>query len=46
MSASYSEETKDDAQDVTVRAVLEEEFKSVFGGTKPVAMPWAGLIYI
>ena len=46
MSASYSEETNDDAQDVTVRAVLEEEFKSVFGGTKPVAMPWAGLIYI
>ncbi|WP_168404503.1 hypothetical protein [Arthrobacter silvisoli] len=46
MSASYSDETKEDSREVSMRALLEEEFKSVFGGTKPVTVPWAGLIYI
>jgi hypothetical protein len=30
----------------SILVVLEEGFRAVFGGTKPVAVPWAGLIYI
>jgi len=26
--------------------LLDEEFRSVFDGTTPVATPWAGLIFI
>lgn len=46
MSASYPDESKEDTQELSMRALLEEEFKSVFGGTKAVAVPWAGLIYV
>ncbi|MFK4296322.1 hypothetical protein ABH924_001459 [Arthrobacter sp. GAS37] len=46
MSGSRSEETKENPQELTVGALLDEEFRSVFGGTTPVASPWAGLSFI
>ena len=46
MSGSRSDETKENFQELTVGALLDEEFRSVFGGTTPVATPWAGLNFI
>jgi hypothetical protein len=46
MSASRFEEIKENSQDLTMRALLDEEFRSVFQGTTPVATPWDGLNYI
>lgn len=46
MSGSRSEEIKENSQELTMRALLDEEFRSVFEGTTPVATPWAGLNFI
>ena len=46
MSGSRSEETKENLQELTVGALLDEEFRSVFGGTTPLASPWAGLNFV
>ncbi len=46
MSGSRSDEQQENMQEVSVRALLDEEFKSVFGGTTPVTVPWAGLTFI
>jgi hypothetical protein len=46
MSGSRSEETKENSQEPTMGALLDEEFQSVFGGTTPVTTPWAGLHFI
>ena len=46
MSGSRSEETKENSQELTVDALLDEEFRSVFGGTTPVTAPWAGLFFV
>lgn len=46
MSDSCPSETTENVQELSVKALLDEEFKAVFGGTKPVTVPWAGLIYI
>jgi hypothetical protein len=46
MSGSRSEEMKENSQEPTMGALLDEEFRSVFGGTAPVALPWAGLNFL
>lgn len=46
MSGSHFEEEKANAHDVSMRALLEEEFRAVFGGTTPVTTAWAGLTFI
>ena len=46
MSGARSDEQQEKIQDVSVRALLDEEFKSVYGGTTPVTVPWAGLTFI
>jgi hypothetical protein len=46
MSGSRSEETNEKSQELTIDLLLDEEFRSVFGGTTPVATPWAGLSFI
>ncbi|MCA4131715.1 hypothetical protein [Arthrobacter sp. M4] len=46
MSAARSEEIKQDSQELSIKALLDEEFKSVFGGSIPVTVPWAGLIFV
>jgi len=46
MSGSRSEETKENSQELTMGALLDEEFRSVFGGTTPVTTPWGGLNFI
>jgi hypothetical protein len=46
MSDSRFEENKENTQELSVRVLLEEEFKTVFGGTTPVTVPWAGLTFI
>ena len=46
MSGSRSEETKENSQELTIDAPLDEEFRSVFGGTTAVTSPWAGLNFI
>jgi hypothetical protein len=43
MSGSHSEETKEISQELCVGTLLDEEFRSVFGGTIPVTTPWVGL---
>ncbi|HEY3572429.1 MAG TPA: hypothetical protein VGK98_01235 [Arthrobacter sp.] len=46
MSGSRSEETRENSQELTMGALLDEEFRSVFGGTTPVTTPWGGLNFI
>lgn len=46
MSGSRSDEIMEHSQELTMGALLDEEFRSVFDGTTPVATPWAGLIFI
>ncbi|WP_284981633.1 hypothetical protein [Arthrobacter sp. efr-133-TYG-118] len=46
MSGSRFEEDKENAHELSVKALLEEEFRAVFGGTTPVATAWAGLTFI
>lgn len=46
MSGSRFEEAKENTDELSVRALLEEEFKAVFGGTTPVATAWAGVTFI
>lgn len=43
MSGSHSEETKENAQELCIGTLLNEEFGSVFGGTIPVTTPWVNL---
>jgi hypothetical protein len=46
MSDSRIDESTENAHELSMRTVLEEEFKAVFGGTIPVTTPWAGLTFI
>lgn len=46
MSGSRFEEDKENTDELSVRALLEEEFKAVYGGTTPVATAWAGVTFI
>lgn len=46
MSGSPFEEDKENTDELSVRALLEEEFKAVFGGITPVATAWAGVTFI
>lgn len=46
MSGSPFEENKENAHELSVGALLEEEFRAVFGGTTPVTTAWAGLTFI
>lgn len=46
MSDSRFEENKENTHELSMRVLLEEEFKTVFGGTIPVTAPWAGLTFI
>ena len=46
MSGKRSEETKENSPELSMGALLDEEFRSVFGGTTPVASPWVGLNFI
>ncbi|MET4620769.1 hypothetical protein ABIE18_002225 [Arthrobacter sp. 2762] len=46
MSGSRSEEIRENSQELTMGALLDEEFRSVFEGSTPVAAPWAGLYFI
>ncbi|MBU8865951.1 hypothetical protein [Paenarthrobacter aromaticivorans] len=46
MSGSRTDEIKENSPELTMGALLDEEFRSVFDGTTPVATPWAGLIFI
>lgn len=45
MSDSHIEEQKKDPDELSMRALLEEEFRTVFGGSTPVATAWAGLTF-
>lgn len=45
MSDSRIEETKEEADELSMKALLEEEFRAVFGGSTPVATAWAGLTF-
>jgi hypothetical protein len=45
MSARY-EETKENSQELSIGELLDEEFRSVYGGTTPVTTPWGGLSFI
>lgn len=46
MSGLRAEETRENTKELTMGALLDEEFRSVFGGTTPVASPWVGLNFI
>jgi hypothetical protein len=46
MSGSNVEESKENITEAPTRAMLEEEFRAVFGGTTPVTTAWAGLTFI
>jgi hypothetical protein len=46
MSGSRFEENKENTDELSMGALLEEEFRAVFGGTTPVATAWAGLTFI
>jgi len=46
MSDSRFEENKENTHELSMRIVLEEEFRAVFGGTTPVSTPWAGLTFV
>jgi hypothetical protein len=46
MSGSRFEETKENTHELSVQALVEEEFRAVFGGTTPVTSAWAGLTFI
>jgi hypothetical protein len=46
MSGSHVEESKENITDPSTRAMLEEEFRAVFGGITPVTTAWAGLTFI
>jgi hypothetical protein len=46
MSGSRSEEIRENSQELTMGALLDEEFRSVFEGSTPVAAPWAGLYFM
>lgn len=46
MSGSRFEENKENADELSMRALLEEEFRAVFGGTTPATSAWAGLTFI
>jgi hypothetical protein len=46
MSGSRLEETNENTDELPMRALLEEEFRAVFGGTLPVTAAWAGLTFI
>lgn len=46
MPGSRFEEDKESTHELSVKALLEEEFRAVFGGTTPVATAWAGLTFI
>lgn len=45
MSGSRFEEDKENTDELSVRALLGEEVKAVFGGTTPVATAWAGVTF-
>ena len=40
----FDEEVEIDTE-LTIKALLEEEFKAVFGGTTPSTAAWAGLTF-
>jgi hypothetical protein len=46
MSGSHVEESKENTTEPSTRAMLEEEFRAVFGGITPVTTAWAGLTFI
>lgn len=46
MSGSRLEETNENTDELSMRALREEEFRAVFGGTTPVTAAWAGLTFI
>jgi hypothetical protein len=46
MSGSHVEESKENTTEPSTRAMLEEEFRGVFGGITPVTTAWAGLTFI
>ena len=46
MSGSHSEETEENAQELCISTLLDEEFRSAFGGTIPVTTPWVGLNFM
>lgn len=46
MSGSHVEENKENITEASTRAILEEEFRAVFGGVTPVTTAWAGLTFI
>jgi hypothetical protein len=46
MSGSRFEENKENTDELSMKALLEEEFGAVFGGITPVATAWVGLKFI
>jgi len=46
MPGSRFDENKENTDELSMRALLEEEFRAVFGGTTPVTTAWAGLTFI
>jgi hypothetical protein len=46
MSDAISLEIQDSPQEMLVKVLLDEEFKSVFGGITPVNTAWTGLGFI
>lgn len=46
MPGSRPEETTENAQELRIGALLDEEFRFVFGGTIPVSTPWVGLNFM
>ncbi|WP_162486283.1 hypothetical protein [Arthrobacter sp. Rue61a] len=38
-------EDSDASLDFSMRGLLEEEFRAIFGGTEPIATAWAGLMF-
>lgn len=45
MPVSRVEETNENIHELSIAALLEEEFRAVFGGTTPVTTAWAGLTF-
>ncbi|UVJ41318.1 hypothetical protein [Arthrobacter sp. CJ23] len=46
MSGSRFEENNENTDELSVSALLEEEFRAVFGGVTPVTTAWVGLTFI
>ena len=45
MSDTHTEKDNKSALDLSIEALLEEEFKAVFGGNTPTAAAWSGLMF-